>query len=139
MSCGADISTLYRDFSQALTDVLAEDAAGPASRGRLARTRAAVKKHPEYSEHGYFLAVETAWIGNSVQRLSLERRVPTPRGRVWHPQLLACVLERLESDGWETVQQPKLSSAVRTWFTTQRAECLTALRDWPDSTEVEPQ
>ena len=111
MSCGADISTLYREFSQALTDVLAEHAAGPASRGRLARTRAAVKKHPEYSEHGYFLAVETAWIGNSVQRLSLERRVPTPRGHVWHPQLLACVLERLESDGWETVRQPKLSSA----------------------------
>jgi hypothetical protein len=61
MSSGADISTLYREFTQALTDVLAEHAAGPASRGRLARTRAAVKKHPEYSEHGYFLAVETAF------------------------------------------------------------------------------
>ena len=61
MSKGADISTLYREFTQALVDVLAEQAAGPASRGRLARTRAAVKKHPEYSEHGYFLAVETAF------------------------------------------------------------------------------
>ena len=61
MSGGADISTLYREFTQALTDVLAEHAAGPASRGRLARTRAAVKKHPEYSEHGYFLAVEMAF------------------------------------------------------------------------------
>ncbi|MGC1996478.1 MAG: hypothetical protein WA704_21420, partial [Pseudolabrys sp.] len=43
------------------TDVLAENAVGLASRGRLARTRAAVKKHPDYSEHGYFLAVELAF------------------------------------------------------------------------------
>jgi hypothetical protein len=61
MSSGADISMLYREFTQALTDVFAEHAVGPASRGRLARARAAVKKHPEYSEHGYFLAVETAF------------------------------------------------------------------------------
>ena len=61
MSSSGDVSTLYREFTQALTDVLAEHAAGPASRGRLARTRAAVKKHPECSEHGYFLAVETAF------------------------------------------------------------------------------
>lgn len=61
MSSGADISTLYQEFTEALTDVLAEHAVGPASRGRLARTRAAVRKHPEYSEHGYFLAVETAF------------------------------------------------------------------------------
>jgi hypothetical protein len=61
MSNGADISTLYREFTQALTDVLAEHAFGPASRARLARARAAVKKHSEYSEHGYFLAVETAF------------------------------------------------------------------------------
>jgi hypothetical protein len=57
MSSSGDISTLYREFTQALTDILAEHAAGPASRGRLARTRAAVKKHPEYSEHGNFLTV----------------------------------------------------------------------------------
>jgi hypothetical protein len=61
MSSGADISTLYHEFTQALTDVLAEHAVGPATRGRLARARAVVKKHPEYSEHGYFLAVETAF------------------------------------------------------------------------------
>jgi hypothetical protein len=61
MSKDADISALYREFTQALVDVLVEQASGPASRGRLARTRAAVKKHPEYSEHGYFLAVETAF------------------------------------------------------------------------------
>jgi hypothetical protein len=56
-----DISALYREFTDALTEVLAENAVGPARRGRLARARAAVKKHPNYSEHGYFLAVETAF------------------------------------------------------------------------------
>ena len=61
MSSATHISTLYREFADALTDVLAENAVGLASRGRLARTRAAVKKHPDYSEHGYFLAVEMAF------------------------------------------------------------------------------
>ncbi len=55
------ISTLYREFADALTAVLAENAGGLASRGRLARTRAAVKKHSDYSEHGYFLAIEIAF------------------------------------------------------------------------------
>jgi hypothetical protein len=59
MSTG--ISTLYNEFTAALTEVLAENAVGPARRGRLARARAAVKKHPEYNEHEYFLAVETAF------------------------------------------------------------------------------
>jgi hypothetical protein len=57
----SDISTLFREFTDALTDVLAENAVGPAHRGRLARSRIAVKKHPDFSEHGYFLAVETAF------------------------------------------------------------------------------
>jgi hypothetical protein len=61
MSAGTDISGLYREFSDALTEVLAENAIGPARRGRLARARAAIKKHPEYSEHAYFLAVESAF------------------------------------------------------------------------------
>ena len=61
MSSSTDISTLYREFTEALTEVLAESAIGPARRGRLARSRAAVKKHLDYSEHGYFLAVETAF------------------------------------------------------------------------------
>jgi hypothetical protein len=60
-TCGPDISTLYHEFTDALTEILAENAVGPTRRGRLARTRAAVKKHPDYSEHGYFLAVETAF------------------------------------------------------------------------------
>ena len=55
------ISTLYREFADALTDVLAENAVGLASRGQLARTRALVKRHPDYSEHEYFLAVEMAF------------------------------------------------------------------------------
>jgi hypothetical protein len=61
MNSSADISTLYREFTEALTEVLAENAVGPARRGRLARSRSAVKKQPDYSEHGYFLAVETAF------------------------------------------------------------------------------
>ena len=61
MSSGTDISTVYREFTEALTEVLAENSIGPARRGRLARARAAVNNHPDYSEHGYFLAVETAF------------------------------------------------------------------------------
>jgi hypothetical protein len=61
MSTPTDISALYQEFTEALTEVLGETAFSIARRGRLARARAAVKKHPEYSEHAYFLAVETAF------------------------------------------------------------------------------
>ena len=61
MSSDTDISALYHEFTDALTEVLAENTTGPARRGRLARSRAAVKKHPYYNEHEYFLAVETAF------------------------------------------------------------------------------
>ena len=61
MSSETDISALYHEFTDALTEVLAENTVGPARRGRLARARAAVKKHPNYNEHEYFLAVETAF------------------------------------------------------------------------------
>jgi hypothetical protein len=61
MATAGDISVLYQEFTEALTEVLAENSVGPARRGRLARARAAVKKHPRYSEHEYFLAVETAF------------------------------------------------------------------------------
>jgi hypothetical protein len=47
MNTGTDISTLYREFTDALTEVLAENAGGLARRGRLARARVAVKKHPD--------------------------------------------------------------------------------------------
>jgi hypothetical protein len=61
MNIGADTSALYREFTDALTEVLAESAGGLARRGRLARARAAVKKHPDYSESGHFVAVENAF------------------------------------------------------------------------------
>jgi hypothetical protein len=61
MSTGTDISALYREFTDALTEVLAETAGNLARRGRLARAHAAVKRHPNYNEHGYFLAVEAAF------------------------------------------------------------------------------
>jgi hypothetical protein len=57
-----DIMQLYHEFTNALTDVLAENAAGPAHRGRLARARAALKKHPDYQEHEYVVAVEAAFV-----------------------------------------------------------------------------
>lgn len=56
-----DFSAVCYEFTEALTEVLAENAIGPARRGRLARARAAVKRHPDYNEHAYFLAVETAF------------------------------------------------------------------------------
>jgi hypothetical protein len=56
-----EISVLYREFTEALAEILAENAVGPARRGRLARARAIVKRHPQYSEHEYFLAVEAAF------------------------------------------------------------------------------
>jgi hypothetical protein len=61
MSTGANIEVLYREFTEALTEVLAENAAGPARRGRLARARAVVRRHADYSEHAYFVAVEAAF------------------------------------------------------------------------------
>jgi hypothetical protein len=62
MNAGVDVEALYREFTGALAEVLEENAIGPARRGRLARARAAVKRHPDYIEHAYFLAVETALI-----------------------------------------------------------------------------
>jgi hypothetical protein len=61
MSEGSDISVLYREFTDALAEVLAENAIGPARRGRLARARVTVKKHPKYSDAGYLRAVEAAF------------------------------------------------------------------------------
>jgi len=61
MSTSTDISELYREFTDALTEVLAENAVGPARRGRLARARAAVKRHPDYSDSGYLQAVDAAF------------------------------------------------------------------------------
>ena len=61
MNEGSDILKLYRQFTDALTEVLAENAVGPARRGRLARARAALKRHPDYSDAEYLRAVEAAF------------------------------------------------------------------------------
>ena len=61
MRDNAELSALYREFTDALTEVLAENAFRPARRGRLARARAAARKHPDHSETGYCLAVEAAF------------------------------------------------------------------------------
>ncbi len=68
MSGSADISILYREFTDALTEVLAENVVGPVHRDRLTRARAAAKKHPDYSEQGHFLAVEIAFKNWEVMR-----------------------------------------------------------------------
>jgi hypothetical protein len=59
MNTEADIHALCREFTEALTEVLAENAVGVARRGRA---HAAVKRHPEYSEHAFCIAVETAFV-----------------------------------------------------------------------------
>jgi hypothetical protein len=56
-----EILALYSEFTDALTEVLAENAASIARRGRLARARAAIKKHPDYSESEYIQAVDAAF------------------------------------------------------------------------------
>ena len=84
MSSSPDISTLYREFTEALTEVLAENAVGPARRGRLARSRAAVKKHPDYSEHGYFLAVESAFKQWEAMQNTGHSDQPSQSGRAIH-------------------------------------------------------
>ena len=62
MRTEADLTALCDEFTNALTEVLAENAVGLARRGRVARAHAAVKKHPEYNEHAFCVAVETAFI-----------------------------------------------------------------------------
>jgi len=61
MHTEADLAALYHEFTNALTEVLAENAIGPARRGRVARAHAAVKNHPEHNEHALCVAVETAF------------------------------------------------------------------------------
>lgn len=102
MDSGTDISVLYREFTDALTEVLAENAVGPARRGRLARARAAVKRHTKYSEHEYFLAVETLHtVGGHAKRRSLaaatERRAGIPHEGSLFDRLVGASLHRLRN------------------------------------------
>jgi hypothetical protein len=61
MDTKADLATLCNEFTNALTEVLEENAAAPARRGRVARAHAAIKHHPEYNEHAFCVAVQTAF------------------------------------------------------------------------------
>lgn len=61
MTTEAELAALCDEFTSALTEVLAENAAAPARRGRVARAHAAIKRHPEYNEHAFCVAVETAF------------------------------------------------------------------------------
>ena len=81
MSTGNDISALYHEFTDALIEVLAENAAGTARRGRLARAHAVVKNHPDCSEAGYFLAVETAFAKWEIFQNAGRWEHPSPRKR----------------------------------------------------------
>jgi hypothetical protein len=59
MRTEADLTALCNEFTNALTEILAENAVGLTRRGRVARAHAAVEKHPEYNEHAFCVAVET--------------------------------------------------------------------------------
>lgn len=61
MQTEADLEKLCHEFTSALTEILAETAVGPARRGRVARAHAAIKKHPDYNEHAFCVAVDTAF------------------------------------------------------------------------------
>ena len=61
MATEANLAALCDEFTSALTEVLAENAAAPARRGRVDRAHAAIKRHPEYNEHAFCVAVETAF------------------------------------------------------------------------------
>ena len=58
MSNSTSISELYREFTDVLPEVLAENANGPAHRGS-SRGSPLSRKHLDYGESGYLAAVET--------------------------------------------------------------------------------
>ena len=62
MTPEANISALCHEFTNALTEVLAENAVGLARRGRIARAHAAVKRHSEYDEHALCVTGEAAFV-----------------------------------------------------------------------------
>jgi hypothetical protein len=64
----SEISPLYHNFTDALTEILAQNAVGPARRGPLARAHSALKSHPDYDEHAFCVAVETAFADWTVAR-----------------------------------------------------------------------
>jgi hypothetical protein len=75
VTTSTDISILYREFTDSLTEVLAETAGTPVRRGRLARSLAAMKRHPNNNEHEYFLAVENAFSNGKLCKMSATKTV----------------------------------------------------------------
>jgi hypothetical protein len=63
MSTEDSIAAVCHEFTDTLTEVLAENAAvSPVRRGRVARAHAAIKRHPGYNEHEFCAAVEFAFV-----------------------------------------------------------------------------
>ena len=68
-----NIAALCREFTDALTEVLAENAGvSPVRRGRVARAHAAIKRHPGYNEH------EFAWRWSSPLNSGRLYKTPAP-------------------------------------------------------------
>lgn len=69
MSNETNIAILYRDFEDALTDVLIENEYGPARRSRLFDARTHFRSHPDITASEYMKAVDRAF-----ERYSLLKR-----------------------------------------------------------------
>src|SRR5262249_32641281 len=73
MSDGSNVSVLYREFADALTEVLAENAGGPVRRGRLARARPPSNTTPTIARRGIFMQSKLRVLSQSPLR-SLPQR-----------------------------------------------------------------
>ena len=101
MNSELDISLLYREFTDALVNLLAEQSISVSARGQLARARAAVRSHPNFNEHGYFLAIESAFSEWQAMQNSGRYRTAYPRtskgNRYFLAQAFAAFQPRIES------------------------------------------
>ena len=61
MTSDRDIAELYKEFTEALPRFLRKTPLAPLGGAALPGPALPVKKHPKYSEHEYFLAVENAF------------------------------------------------------------------------------
>ena len=100
MDTGTDFSAVCHEFTAALTGVLAENAVGLARRGRLARARAAVKKHPDYSEHIFLGGRDRIQkLGSHAERRSLVPVLPPGRDQLPSTRQRSRALARSPSGG----------------------------------------
>ena len=75
------IAVVRREFTDALAEVLAENAAVcPVRRGRVARAHAAIKSHLGYSEHEFCAAVEFAF-----EQWETSQNAGSPASAIAHP------------------------------------------------------